>query len=52
MNQKIHKLMYILGTAFLLLGTITNAAVSIVNASTVNTTMLTSSSIFKNCKFK
>ena len=43
MNQKIHKLMYILGTAFLLLGTITNAAVSIVNASTVNTTMATSS---------
>ena len=35
--------MYILGTAFLLLGTITNAAVSIVNASTVNTTMATSS---------
>ena len=43
MNQKIHKLMYILGTAFLLLGTITNAAVSIVNASTVNTTIATSS---------
>lgn len=43
MNQKIHKLMYILGTAFLLLGTIMNAAVSIVNASTVNTTMSTSS---------
>ena len=35
--------MYILGTAFLLLGTITNAAVSIVNASTVNTTIATSS---------
>ena len=35
--------MYILGTAFLLLGTIMNAAVSIVNASTVNTTMSTSS---------
>ena len=43
MNKKIHKLMYILGTAFLLLGTIMNAAVSIVNASTVNTTMSTSS---------
>ena len=43
MNKKIHKLMYILGTAFLLLGTITNAAVSIVNASTVNTTIATSS---------
>ena len=43
MNKKIHKLMYILGTAFLLLGTIMNAAVSIVNASTVDTTMSTSS---------
>lgn len=36
MKKTIHKLMYILGTVFLLLGTVMSTAMSVVTASTVS----------------